>query len=80
MVAKDRVQREFSQAGCRAEVTSLNVAGDSWWTIAVEPIPPAGDTNKIQSCADWVFQDYPGPLPQTADSRSYPAWLLHLGR
>jgi hypothetical protein len=65
--------------GCLAEITSLRVSGQKWWSLAIE-VFGAEDLSKLEACADWILSDYPAALPTRASSFSYPAWLLSLGR
>jgi hypothetical protein len=68
------------EAGCRVELTALEVEGGSWSTVGLEAFGPEPDlVPALQAAAEQFFgpMDLPGGLGADR-SGGYPAWLAML--
>jgi len=69
-----------NEAGCRAELTSLGVKGQAWWTVGFESSGPEAElVPALEAAADELFGslDLPGSLGADR-SCGYPGWLATL--
>lgn len=63
--------------GCTVEVTTLQLQGVSWWSLAFEAFGPETELmDTLQTTANWALQAYDGPELQLQASYAYPAWLI----
>ncbi|MEM1392502.1 MAG: hypothetical protein AAF757_11120 [Cyanobacteria bacterium P01_D01_bin.116] len=62
--------------GCSLELTSIEINGDKWWTIALESFGENCNLkDNLQATADFVFNSYDAFPLQADNSYSYPSLL-----
>jgi hypothetical protein len=69
--SKSRVDR-----GCAAEITTLHVEKEAWWSFAVETLGTTS-LSDLKRCAKSILRDAPFS-GRAEDSYAYPLWLLKL--
>lgn len=78
-VKKEREQK--IERGVEIELTSLDLGGESWWTIAFE-MPLTNPKEPQESCfievVERACQSYQDPELSAANSSGYSRWLLNL--
>jgi hypothetical protein len=65
--------------GCELELTSVDVAGETWWTLAFEAFgEPSTLRADLLEVVRYVFASGEPPALPTEDSRGYAAWLSRI--
>ena len=82
-VRKRRRQRRVEAEGgsCAVEVSEVEAAGETWWSVCLEASGPTADARRgalAQAAARWLREGAAPALDPEA-ALSYPAWLARLG-